>query len=159
MMGRHVKGVALCLLTSGAAIAAGAPALDRSLVRVLPVAGHFVTGNVLAPQHEIWMLFMNEHCTLPIEGADKMWRGWSVVYQVGCWYATGTTANGFVFIDGQGVIHPIDMTPYVMPRAHVTQDGTATIIEPDYDSQTFMARVNSERIRAALERMHQQPDP
>jgi hypothetical protein len=156
---RHVKGPAVCLLAFGATIAVAAPPLDKTLVRLLPVGGHFVTGSVLAPKQAIWMLFMNEHCTLPIEGADKMWRGWSVAYQVGCWYPTGTTTNGFVYIDGQGASHAIDMTPFAMPRAHLMPDGTATIAEPDYDSQTFMARVKNERIRAALDRMHRQQDP
>jgi hypothetical protein len=51
------------------------------------------------------------------------------------------------------------MTPFAMPRAHILPDGTATITESDYDSRTFKARVNTERIRAALERLHRQPGP
>jgi hypothetical protein len=158
-VGGYLKVAAACLLASGATLAVGAPPLDKRLVRVLPVEGHFVTGSQLAPRQAIWILFMNEHCTLPIAGADKLWRGWSAAYQVGCWYPTGTTANGFVYIDAQGATHPIDMTPFAMPRAHILPDGTATITESDYDSRTFKARVNTERIRAALERLHRQPGP
>lgn len=78
---------------------------------------------------------------MPIEGAPKMLRAWQRqgAYQLGCWYPT--VDNNYMIIDGLGNMRNGGTYWETYPRALLHPDGSATIVEPAYDSETFAGNV------------------
>jgi hypothetical protein len=84
------------------------------------------------------MLFLREACPLPLADAEKMLRAWTAPGVVGCWYPTIT--NEFVIIDRFGT-HENSAPWQILPQASLHPDGSLTLTEIGYDSETFTSRV------------------
>jgi hypothetical protein len=87
-----------------------------------------------------------------------MLRAWerTGAYQLGCWYPTQNDYWAFV-----GQIAQSNRAEQVYwesyPRALLHADGSATIIEPCYDSDTFTATVAARKAREFSEHLHDKP--
>ena len=111
----------------------------KSKVLVMVMAGNkaFKTGDTVPPANAVYHLFVEQPCQLPI--ADKR-NVFSFTQSIGrnarhgCWYPA--VSGGFVIMFGSG---EIDSQPSLtaLPRATLNPDGSATITEPNYDSNTF----------------------
>jgi hypothetical protein len=136
------------------------PAPKQRFALVFPLTDaqhHYVTGDIVPLDRLNTILFLQEPCGMPIEGADNMFRAWreQAAYQAGCWYAT-THYDGYVYIDGQGIIRASqDVSPLLFPRAVILPDGSAKILEPNYDSDTFMRRQMEARMDARIRELQQ----
>ena len=102
-------------------------------------------GNLLFVMLEDW------RCILPIAGANAM-RLYLVNLgarqRIGCWYPT--TDGGYSVVYGNGDLDhqgSIEM----LPRARIGDEGMAQIVEPGYDSETYvrdvLQRATMEKVR------------
>jgi hypothetical protein len=117
-------------------------------IRIFTI-GHYVTGDRVPADAVRSRFYLHEHCQLPIAGAENMWR-FQQLYGTrnGCWGATLGDHHIIVLEDGTEHDDPL---PYqVFPHAILHADGSVTITEPDYNSDTFMGQVVS---RMALEHL------
>lgn len=150
------------LLTVFGQAKAAAPGRAVRIVIILPgridVPGkRFVTGDTVPANFLNTILFTKERCSLPIEGARDMLRAWMALgsYQVGCWYPT--VDDTYVTIDGLGNLNNSRSYWEFWPRALLHPDGSATITEPNYDSDTFMARVANEKMHQRFSHQAEKP--
>lgn len=121
------------------------------------VESPIVTGDTLEFRYVNTLLFLKEPCPLPIAGAENMFRAWfgEAAYQVGCWYPT---ENGdYVVIDGRGEVFPEDVYWQAEPRALLHPDNSVTIIEPNYNAETFAGNVALHKLQEMNKHLDEQP--
>lgn len=137
-----------------AAIADEAPTV-RVFVMTRASEPGFHTGSVVKPiDYTSTLLYTREPCQLPIEGASKMLRYYSIAMgKSGCWYPT--LDGGFEYILSNGYEYHSDMSWEMYARGVLNPDNTVTITEPDFDSATFSVKVN-ERLYA--KKMQRDPE-
>ena len=117
-----------------------------------------VTGDTVPADSLITILFLVEPCQLNVAGAENMHRAWQRLgaYQLGCWYPTQD--DHWVFV-GQlsqlNRVNPVYWESY--PRAMLHADGSATIIEPHYDSDTFDAQISGRKTEELPSHLHERP--
>ena len=117
----------------------------------------FYTGTKVPAGLMLTILFLKEPCPLPIEGAETMLRAWQALaaYQVGCWYPT--IDDKYVIINGLGQIHAGGTYWESFPRAVLHSDGSATITEKNYDSDTFLGNIMNEKAMRVFSHMQEKP--
>jgi hypothetical protein len=112
----------------------------------------FFTGDTLLPKKFLWILYLDEPCHLPLVDTKGMYAAveHAAYWIPGCWYPT--LDHGFVFImpDGKTMKQP---SWEGLPHALLHSDGSATITEPNYDSDTFSIDVMQRQIAAQMEQM------
>jgi hypothetical protein len=92
------------------------------------------------------ILFSAEACPLALEDKRNAFRARMnfATHQLGCWHPT--LDDGFVFVGSLPELTHISQVVWeAFPRALLHTDGSATIIEPDYDSETFLATVTNKK--------------
>jgi hypothetical protein len=122
-------------------------------IRVLAPDPDSYTGDRVNSSSIVQILLTEEPCALSIEGAEKMHRLWTRqgIDQVGCWYPT--LDDKFVSIDGGGHMRKSIALWEIYPRALLLTDGSALIIEPDYDSNTFSNKVVIQKMKRLADRL------
>jgi hypothetical protein len=112
----------------------------------------FFTGDTLLSKKFLWILYLDEPCRLPLVDTKGMYAAVEhAAYAIaGCWYPT--LDHGFVFImpNGEMIKQP---SWEGLPHAQLHSDGSATITEPNYDSDKFSNEVMRRQIAAEMERM------
>jgi hypothetical protein len=136
-------------------------ARDR-LVRVFfPAYSTTVLTGGSVPANKIHtLLFIEERCSLPIMGAESMFRAWRVAgaYQLGCWYPTLNDEFVYVNAIGQTFHAPGDFWE-AYPHGLLHDDGSVTIIEPHFDSRTFFTSVQQKILQDHLRELHNDDKP
>lgn len=118
----------------------------------------WVTGDAVPADRIITILFVEEPCPLRIVGRATMYRAWAATgaYQLGCWYPT--IDGNYVFVGQLASLTYASGAPWEMlPRAELHPDGSATITERDYNSETFVAAVLNRRALQLFENTQQKP--
>jgi hypothetical protein len=103
-------------------------------------AGRVVTGYTVPVKDIAILLFTREPCPLDIPDKRTLLRAWirqrTNAFQLGCWRQTAN--DGWVFIGQTTDLTKTSPIPWaIYPRAMLHDDGSATITEPNYDSNTF----------------------
>lgn len=100
----------------------------------------FFTGDTLLSKKFLTILYLDEPCHLPLVDTRGMFAAveHAAFAITGCWYPT--LDHQYVFIRPNGEM--IKATFWEgLPRAVLHSDGSATITEPNYDSDTFLVDV------------------
>jgi hypothetical protein len=119
----------------------------------LPNEAKYHTGDTVPASSLNTILFTEEPCPLPLANSDGVFRAWMhySTHQLGCWYPA--LENGFVFISSLPALTHHSNVPWeAFPRALLHEDGSATIVEPDYDSERFQSQVMQRKV---LESSHE----
>ena len=151
-----MKTAIFALAILSLASAAQANPGDRE-VRVHPYPKHFVTGDIVGAGQIIDLLFTKERCSLPVADAKEMLRAWTLAgREVGCWYPM---INGnYMFVAREAILTQASRVPWkIYPRGLLHDDGSVTITEPDYDSQTFNTKVMNEQMYETLSHRNERP--
>lgn len=117
-----------------------------------------VTGDTIAAGSLLYVLFLKEPCPLDVIDAKNMRRAWMAfgAYQVGCWYPT--VDGHYVFIGQLSQLTQAHDDPLeTLPRAIVHADGSATISEKNYNSDTFTKAVMNRRAMEAFQHLSEKP--
>ncbi|MBS0416682.1 MAG: hypothetical protein JSR66_03140 [Proteobacteria bacterium] len=104
------------------------------------------------------ILFLDEPCSLPLADAAHMHRAWmaSGAYQVGCWYPT--VDDGFVFVGAMPELtRKSEISWKSYPQGALRPDGSVTIVEPNFDSNTFMSNVENARAMEVFKHRNEKP--
>jgi hypothetical protein len=108
---------------------------------------HYVTGSVV-PSADIGMLlFTDEFCPPAVAHGLHAYRSTEPQGQVDCWQATSD--DKVEVIDAAGTRRRIDTYWAALPRGVLQADGSVTITEPGYDSNTFADKIAGEEQQRA----------
>ena len=146
--------VLILLVLSHAALAADRDVRVFAQLRNKPI----LTGDTVPAKAINTILFTSEACPLPLADKRGMYRAWMDygAYQLGCWYPT--TDDQFVFV-GQipSLTHPSGAFWATFPRAKLHDDGSVTITEPNYNSDTFTSNWLRNRNSHLFDHVHDKP--
>jgi hypothetical protein len=159
-MRRYVVVTLLSLAGSAAMAVVPSPKGGRLVRAVIPipqVSKPIVTGDTVAARYVNTLLFLKEPCPLKIEGARYMHRAWMALgaYQVGCWYPTQD--GDYVVIDGTGNQYDENVYWMAQPTALLHPDGSVTIIEKSYNSNTFSGKVSMWMFKQSQKHLQEKP--
>jgi hypothetical protein len=118
----------------------------------------YLTGDIVPANELVFILFTREPCTLNIADKRNTYRAWerAGAYQLGCWYPT--TDDGYVFIGQIDSMTRHDNGPWAtFPRAKLHDDGSATIVEANYNSKTFLSNWLRNRNAHLFDHVHDRP--
>ena len=117
-----------------------------------------VTGDTLPAKALTLILFVQESCSLDIADKRGYYRAWqaSGAYQLGCWYPI--RGDTFVFIGAIGSLtyHSEAFWP-TFPRAKLHLDGSATITQANYNSDTFLKAYLGKRVQHMFDHARDKP--
>lgn len=105
----------------------------------------FVTGDTVPLRNIFYRLYLDRPCGLPVLDLEsKRYFYWTngSLERIGCWYKT--LDDGFVIMYADGTLEK-QPSWEMLPEALINGDGTATITEPDYDSQTAVQKFNEKQ--------------
>ncbi len=116
---------------------------------------YLLTGDVVPGNSIFYRLYLNRKCDLPLKDAKDMRFlstmpfGYSIIRD-GCWYPT--VDGGYVAIYKDGTI---DKQPFLEsnPVCMMNEDGSATILEKDFDSRTFLELYFVKKNKEQMENM------
>jgi hypothetical protein len=119
-----------------------------------------VVGDVIESPRLLMILYLDEPCRLPVDGAKNMRAYWqNTAFGTGCWYPTlggeyvAILNNGYVMAPRSGLLWEL------APRAVLHPDGTATITETGYDSHTYAANLAARRMQDMIRRVNSRERP
>jgi hypothetical protein len=126
-------------------------------VRIFSLARNkrFVTGDTISPPDANFRLYLDKPCKLPVENANNMHYFYLQVGRfprIGCWYPT--LDDGYVILYGNGTAET-QPSWEMLPRASLNSDGSATITEQDYDSETAVKKFMDSRVEKQLKMLRQ----
>ncbi len=141
-------GIVLLLI-----MALAAHAKDREVRVLYSAEATLHTGDEIPFSRVQIILFVHEPCTLPIWGAEHMFRAWEYgpANQVGCWYSN--VDYGVVYINKSGQLLRGPAWP-TYPLALLHDDGLITITEHNYNSDTFLAEQTNKIVKELLAAQH-----
>jgi TPR repeat protein len=134
------------------------PAPDRQVRIFAPSNAVAVTGDTVKARGINTILFTEEECQLPLANKNGMYRAWMAygAHQLGCWYPT--IDKQFVFVgEVSSLTHNSGAFWETFPRALLHSDGSATITEPNYNSETFLKNYLGNRMRHAFDNVNEKP--
>ena len=145
--------VLILSMASCAALAA-----DRDVRIFAPSNKVRVTGDRIPKEELAVILFTREPCPLNIPDKRNTYRAWHRTGrdQLGCWYPT--TDQGYVFvtrIESESSKSSAFWATY--PRAKLHDDGSATITQANYNSETFLKNFLAERMNHMFDHVHDKP--
>jgi hypothetical protein len=149
MTGRHpsagaaVLAIALCVVRAqGGTLPEGAPSDQHVLISMYVLDRPYVTGDTVAAKNMAGILFLDAPCTLSLENTNfaprirYMRRAWTANSPIAGWYRLSEgDGSAFLRILANLVVQKGLWTE--LPRALLHTDGSATIVEPNYNSATF----------------------
>lgn len=113
----------------------------------------FVQGDTVPAAQVLHVLHVERACELDMADRSLMFA-YADTYgsqaRHGCWQPT--VDEGYVVVYGNGETSKQPMWR-MMPRATLNPDGSATITEPGYDSETYLSVVNRARLERQMEKM------
>jgi hypothetical protein len=120
----------------------GAPSDQRVRIAMHASNRPYVTGDTVAAKDMTDILYQDAPCSLPLAATSdgplmrNMHRAWTDKSATACWYrmAEGDRSS-FTQVLADGSVERGLWTAF--PRAYLHADGSATIVEPNFNSATF----------------------
>lgn len=114
-----------------------------------------VTGDTVPARNILYRLYLDKPCKIPVSNARNMrllyWTNGSLV-RIGCWFQT--LDDGYVILYSDGTLEK-QPSWELLPQALINIDGSATITEPEYDSDTAYQKLNSAQWKKRLQMREQ----
>lgn len=126
-------------------------------IRVFAMVGNnkLITGDTAHKRNVKYRLYLDKPCKLSVLNHENMrffyWTNGSLV-RIGCWFTTLDDGYMILYSDGTSELHPY---LELLPHALLNSDGSATITEPEYDSETAYQKLNNAQWKKRLKMREQ----